>query len=211
MLLNKFKSFTCKIAGYAYECFYKTAQWLTEHNISANIITLIGVSFAIIGLNFLALEHYILALFCLILNRICDILDGMCARLKHITSFGVFFDIVADYTSFAIFIWGFSLANPVQNSAAGTFMLVCLIISAVTLLSYALISKQNYKIINQSNLKICIWGHIQNFDTFISLLLMCLFNQYFMPIAIFFSLLLIGKSLIITSKAYYVLEINNEG
>ena len=89
--------------------------------------------------------------------------------------------------------------------------MVTLNISAVALLAYALISKQDYKKINQSSLKICIWGNIQNFDTFIALCLMCGLNQYFMPIAVFFGLLLLGKSLIIVSKAYYILEIKGKG
>ena len=210
MLLDKLQPYTCKTAEFAYKCFHKGAKWLIKHNISANIITFCGLVFAIIGLNFLALGNNIPALICLIFNRICDILDGMCARLKQITSFGAFFDILADYTSFALFIWGFTLSNPNTNSGAGIFMLVCLVISAVSLLSYALISKQNYKLINRSNLKICIWGHIQNFDTFVALFLMCIFNQYFVPIAIFFSLLMLGKSLIISSKAFYILEIKKD-
>jgi len=56
----------------------------------------------------------------------------------------------------------------------------------------------------------CLWGNLQNFDTFIALVLMCLFNAYFMQIATFFGLLSLGKSLIIASKAYYALEINAE-
>lgn len=211
MFFDKLEPITCKVANFFYQQFYNWAKWLTNHNISANLVTLCGIIFAILGLNFLALDSFLLAFFCLILNRICDILDGMCARLKQITPFGVFFDILADYSSFALFIWGFVLANPAINSAAGVFYLVTLNISAVSLLAYALISKQDYKKINQSAVKICLWGNIQNFDTFIALCLMLFLYQHFMPIAVFFGLLLLGKSLIIVSKAYYILEINGKG
>ena len=152
-----------------------------------------------------------MAFLCLILNRICDILDGICARLKNITKFGIFFDILADYTSFALFLWGFILVNPTQNAISGSFIIVCLLISAVSLLSFAMTSHQDFKKINQSNIKICIWGHVQNFDTFIALTLMCIFNQYFMQISIFFGLLSLGKALIVISNAYYALEIKDKG
>ncbi len=211
MIYSKIQPYICKIADIFYHKFSKSAKWLIKHNINANIITFCGIMIAITGLNFLALQSYFAALVCLLLNRICDILDGMCARLKNITKFGIFFDIFADYTSFSLFLWGFILSNPEQNSVSGSFMLVCLIISAVALLSYALISKQDFKKINQSGIKICIWGHLQNFDTFVALTLMCIFEQYFLMIAIFFGLLLLGKSLIIISKAYYSLEIENKG
>ena len=211
MFTKKLQPYICHFADFAYKKTLFYANFLNKHNISANIVTLTGIILAILGLNFLAINNYFLAFICLISNRICDILDGICARLKNITPFGVFFDILADYTSFALFIWGFTLANPQNNSAGGIFMLICLLISAVSLLSYALISKQDYKKINQSSVKICIWGHLQNFDTFIALVLLCIFNQHFLPISIFFSLLLLGKSLIITSRAYYTLEIKGKG
>ncbi|MBE6450868.1 MAG: CDP-alcohol phosphatidyltransferase family protein [Alphaproteobacteria bacterium] len=210
MILNTLQPYTCKIANYVYHHAQNFAKFIVKHNITANAITFCGLIFAVLGLNFLALEYYALAFLTLILNRICDILDGMCARLKKITPFGIFFDISADYTSFALYLWGFTLANPEHNAKAGIFMLVCLIISAVVLLSYALISKQDYKKLNQSSIKMCLWGNLQNFDTFIALVLMCLFNAYFMQIATFFGLLSLGKSLIIASKAYYALEINAE-
>ena len=211
MLNKKLQPYICRFADFTYKKALICAKYLINHNVSANMITFCGILFAILGLNFLAINNYFLAFICLISNRICDILDGICARLKKITSFGIFFDIIADYTSFSLFIWGFTLANPQDNSGGGVFLLICLLISAVSLLSYALISKQDYKKINQSNVKICLWGHLQNFDTFIALVLLCIFNQHFMPISIFFSLLLLGKSLIISSKAYYTLEIKDKG
>ncbi len=211
MFTKKLQPYICKIANLSYAKTLIIAKWLLKHNISANIITFSGIIMAGFGLNFLALENYFLAFLCLLLNRICDILDGICARLKNITQFGIFFDIVADYTSFALFLWGFILANPLQNATGGTFMLICLIISAVSLLTYALISKQDYKELNESNIKICLWGNIQNFDTFIALTLMCLFYEYFILISIFFGLLLLGKSLLIISRAYYTLEIKGKG
>ena len=209
MFTKKLQPYICKFADFTYQKFHRFAKWLVKNNISADLITFLGICFAISALNFLAVESYLMALICLLFNRLCDILDGMTARLKHITKFGIFFDIFADYTSFGLFLWGFILANPEKNSISGSFLIVCLFISAVSLLSFAISSNQDFRKINQSGIKICLWGHIQNFDTFIALFLMCLFNQYFLLISVFFGLLLLGKSLIIISKAYYELEIKN--
>ena len=210
MFTKKLKPHICSFADFAYKKTFNLAKLLVKYNVSANIVTFSGIGFAVLGLNFLAIESYSWAFLCLILNRVCDILDGMCARLNGITDFGIFFDIVADYTSFALFLWGFILANPPQNSVSGAFMMMSLLISAISLLTYTLTTKQDYNLINQSNIKICIWGHLQNFDTFIALCLMCLFNMFFTVISIFFGLLLLLKSLIIVSNAYYVLEIKNK-
>lgn len=183
------------------------ASWLSKNNISPNLITLIGLVLAMLGLNFLAMESYFLAFVCLVLNRLCDMLDGICARQKQITPFGAFFDIFADYTSYALFIFGFILANEDNNSSAGAFLLVTLLISVATFLGLAITSEKSFKDLNASRLNICMWGTAQNADSFIALALMCLFSGLFMQLAIFFGLLLLGKSLLLVTAAYYNLDI----
>lgn len=183
------------------------ATWLLKHRITPNTITLFGLLFAILGLNFLALEHYFTALLCLLANRFCDVLDGIAARHNKMTAFGAFFDIFADYTSTALFIWGFILAVPSSNAVAGAFMLAALTASAAALLGFTAVSGQNYRRLNRSGFRICTWGTVQNFDSFAALFIMCLLPGYFMPIAIFFGLLSLGKTLLIISGAYYSLEI----
>ena len=183
------------------------ATWLDRNNISPNLITLIGLIFAIFGLNFLAIESYFLAFICLVFNRLCDILDGISARQKQITPFGAFFDIFADYTSYALFVLGFILANPADNGSAGAFLLVTLLISVAALLGLSATSEKTFRELNASRTNICMWGTLQNADSFVALLLMCLFSDLFMQLAIFFGLLLLGKSLLLVTTAYYNLDI----
>lgn len=184
-----------------------TASWLAKNNVSPNLITLGGLIFAALGLNFLAMEAYFSAFVCLLLNRLCDILDGICARQKQVTPFGAFFDIFADYTSYALFVFGFILANNEDNGAAGAFLLVTLLISVAALLGLAITSEKSFKELNASKANVCMWGTLQNADSSIALILMCLFPAFFMQLAIFFGLLLSGKSLLLLSSAYYNLEI----
>ena len=120
---------------------------------------------------------------------------------------GAFFDIFADYTSYALFVLGFILANPADNGSAGAFLLVTLLISVAALLGLSITSDKSFKELNASKVNICMWGTLQNADSFVALLLMCLFSGLFMQLAIFFGLLLLGKSLLLVSTAYYNLNI----
>ena len=56
-----------------------------------------------------------------------------------------------------------------------------------------------------------MWGAAQNADIFAALFLMCVFPMFFMQLALFFGLFLIGKSLLVISNAYYNFEIAVKG
>lgn len=207
-ILKKFESISvCSALNYFYDISEKTVDWLAQYSIKANAITLGGLFFAVLGVNFLAMEYYFSALVCLLLNRWCDVLDGISARRQEITAFGAFFDIAADYLSLGLFIFGFALAAPADNAVAGSFMLLALCFSAAVLLGLAIVSGQNYRKLNRSKLKICLWGSIQNFDVSLALVLMCLVPAWFMPLALFFGLISLVKSLLLVSSAYYNLVI----
>jgi len=197
----------CPFLNRTYQKAEKLAQWLSKHGVSPNFITFCGLGLALLGLNFLATGHFFIALLCLLANRFCDIMDGVLSRLGKITRFGAFFDIFADYTAAALFIWGFILAAPANNAGAGSFLLVSQLISAAALLGFSSVSGRNFYQLNQSGLRICAWGTLQNFDTFSLLLLMCLFPGIFVFWAILAGLIALGKSLLIVSGAYYNLEI----
>ena len=205
------KAFSCSYTEKAYKKLEEFSKQLTKYGVSANIITFAGVFFAVLGLNFLAIGGYFFAFLCLVLNRLCDVLDGINARQHQITPFGAFLDICSDYTSAGLFILGFILANPDNNATSGAFLLVTLLIASAALLGSALVAGQSYRELNSSNSKICMWGAVQNADIFAALFLMCVFPMFFMQLALFFGLFLIGKSLIVISNAYYNFEIAVKG
>lgn len=205
-----FISSLCPFMNRIYFGLNRTALILVRFGIRADMLTLAGLIFAVLGLNFLALESYFMGFACLSFNRLCDLLDGQVARQTHITKFGAYFDIFADTTAAALLMWGFVLGNITQNAAAGCFYLTALLVSTTALLGLSSVSKQNDKSLNRSTLKICAWGALQNADIFGALLLMCLLPSYFIPIAIFFGLLLWGKTLLIISGAYWILKIQTQ-
>lgn len=205
------KVFACSYTAKAYQKLEEVSKKLTKYGVSANMITFAGLFFAVLGLNFLAIGGYFFAFLCLVLNRLCDILDGISARQHQITPFGAFLDICSDYASAGLFILGFILANPDNNATSGAFLLVAMLIAGTALLGAALVAGQSYQELNRSNSKICMWGAIQNADIFAALFLMSLFPLFFMQLALFFGLFLIGKSLLVISNAYYNFEIAAKG
>lgn len=205
------KVFSCSYSEKAYAKLETFSKMLTKHGISANMITFAGLFFAVLGLNFLAINGYFFAFLCLVLNRLCDVLDGISARQHQITPFGAFLDICSDYTSAGLFILGFILANPENNATSGAFLLVALLIASAALLGSALVGGHSYQELNSTKSKICMWGAMQNADIFAALLLMSILPVFFMQLALFFGLFLIGKSLLVISNAYYNFEIAAKG
>jgi len=188
----------------------KIAKVLVKYGISANLITTIGLGFAILGLNFVALGATYWALFCFFMNRIADLLDGAVARLKQIRPFGVFYDLFADYCAYGLFLWGFVLFNPDDYAPSGAFLLLMFLLSAVSLLGYALTAKLPLLSLNL-NSKSCLLSLTHNLDMFLMIMLLCLLPQFFIVLSIFFGGLLALKSLLVLSSAYYSLEISKKG
>lgn len=202
---------SCRLFNEIFRRLDLWAMWLIKHRVSADMVTFAGIGFALLGLNFLALSQFFAAFICLLLNRLADIMDGRIARRVKITRFGVFLDIFADYTSYALFIWGFILAAPEYNGGAGAFLLTTLAVSAAALLGFSSVSGLNFRKLNRSVLSLCAWGTLQNIDHFTALILMCLMPRYFVVLAILFGLISLGKTLLIVSGAYYTLEIARKG
>ena len=205
------KVFSCSYSKKAYAKLESFSKMLTKHGISANMITFAGLFFAVLGLNFLAISGYFFAFLCLVLNRLFYVLDCISSRQHQITPFVSFLDRCSDYTSAGLFILGFILANPDNNATSGAFLLVALLIASAALLGSALVGGHSYQDLNSTKSKICMWGAMQNADIFAALFLMSILPVFFMQLALFFGLFLIGKSLLVISNAYYNFEIATKG
>ena len=201
----------CKLKNHIVFTIDRLGSYLSQAHISANMITALGVLFALLGLNFASLGNFQLTLLCFIINRLCDILDGAIARCTHQSRFGAFFDMCADLISYALFVWGFILYAPSSFAAGGSFLLLSFFANVVTLLSYAIISKQKFLDLH-SSLKPLYSINVFNYtDMFFAVFLICLIPHWFIPISIFFGLLLNAKSLLLISRAYFVLDIEQKG
>lgn len=187
------------------EAFNDWGKYLAGIGLSANVVTIIGFIIGIFTINFLAMGMFATALLCIIVNRVFDALDGAIARNSKVTDFGVFLDATLDYIFYAGVIFGFALADPVNNAVAASFLLLAFTASACSLLAYAVIA---YKNKSTEELKLgmspfYLGGIAQGFETLTALVLMCLLPGWFMQLAIVLGILSIIKALSIIVTAYY--------
>lgn len=201
-----------KFSSVIYDKIQKLAKLIAKLGISANVITITGFVVGLLAINFLAIESYGWALICILLNRFCDILDGAVAKASKVTEFGVFLDACLDYMFYAGVIFGFALANPEQNAIAASFLMFGFIASASALLSYGVIAYKNKTQskpdINES--PFYLGGIAQGFETFTTLVVLCIIPNLFMPLAIILGVFCFIKAVSVIISAYYVLVVSNK-
>lgn len=198
-----------KISDYFQIAIQKFAKIFAKSGISANMITLVGFMVGLLAINFLAIENYGYALICILINRFCDILDGAVAKLNKPTNFGLFFDAALDYIFYAGVIFGFALANSEQNAIAATFLLFAFVSSACVLLAYGIIADHQksdvHMQLNES--PFYLGGIAQGFETFATLVILCIVPRLFMPLAVILGIFCFIKAVSVIISAYYVFVI----
>ena len=176
-----------------------------QKGISANMVSILGFSVGMLAINFLAMNMFFWALLCILLNRLFDALDGATAKNKNISDFGVFLDATLDYIFYAGVIFGFALANPMENAVAASFLLFGFSASASAMLAYAVIAYKNSKSkepdLEQS--PFYLGGMAQGFETLTALVVLCIVPIWFLPIAIVLGCWCLVKALMIISAAYF--------
>ena len=201
-----------KISGSFQKIIQKLAKIVAKSGISANMITLTGFIVGLLAINFLAIEHYGSALICILINRLCDILDGAVAKLNKPTNFGLFFDATLDYIFYAGIIFGFALANPGQNAVAAAFLLFAFASSACALLAYGIVADQqkseDHPQLNES--PFYLGGIAQGFETFATLLILCIVPRLFMPLAVILGIFCFVKAGSVIISSYYVFVISEK-
>lgn len=207
--INQLSESICGFVKKAYALLYKFFDTLGKKfgksGISANWVSVFGFVIGIFAINFLAMEMYGYALLCILINRAFDALDGAIARHSKVTDFGIFLDAALDYIFYAGVIFGFALANPVDNAVAAGFLLFAFTSSSCALLAYAVVA---YKNKSQDKLEFnqspfYLGGIAQGFETFIALVILCIVPIWFMPIAIILGVLSLVKALSVIAAAYY--------
>lgn len=125
----------------------KGADILYGMKLSPNMVTSIGLIFALMVFAALYGQHYIMALVFLGLNRLADGLDGPLAQIfaqqgkDHNGDFGAYFDIVSDFVFYAGYPLFFALGAP-QYMSASAVLLAAFILSGTSFLAYAIIAEK---------------------------------------------------------------------
>lgn len=183
----------------------RLGKGIVRTGISANLVSIFGFVIGIFAINFLAMQLYFSALICILINRFCDALDGAIARHSETTGFGVFLDATLDYTFYAGVIFGFALANPLQNAVPAAFLLFGFAAAACAMLAYAVIA---YKYDNRPQVKLeqspfYLGGIAQGFETTVALIILCIMPGWFLQIAIVLGVLSLVKAFSVMATAYY--------
>ncbi len=162
------------------------ARYLVKFKVSANMLTLFGLLFAIFGsvLYYLDIINYSLLVVILICG-IIDILDGKVANLTTKTSFGAFLDIVVD--RIVEFIFLFVIASKIGDYFYFFILFGIFFISIAVFLTSAVIS--NNSTTNKSFYYST--GVTERTETFIFISLLVLFSGYYKLIIIIFICLVI--------------------
>ena len=191
----------------------KLGAKLAKIGITANMVSVCGFVIGMLAVNCLANNAYGWALLLILINRLGDALDGAIAKIKGKTEFGMFLDVVLDYIFYAGVIFGFALANPVENALVAVFLLFSFTASACTMLAYGLVAyfrgAKISEVLNESPFYLGGWA--QGAETITALLLLCLVPNWFVPVAMILGFWCLLKTLVIISSAYYSFVVQSRG
>ena len=158
--------------------------------VSANMTTVIGFVFGLIAITLIVLHNFSIAAIFIGLNRLADGLDGAIARHTHLTDFGGFLDIVADFIIYSGIVFAFGVTNP-DNLFYAAFLIFSFIGPITSFLAYAVIASKR-KITSSKRGKKSFYylgGICEGTETATVLFLFCLIPQYFNVICIVFGIL----------------------
>ncbi len=204
--LNQIKEVGNKFYGKFYNVVDLIAKKMAKVDINANFVSVTGFIIGLFAINFIAMGNFLYGLLFILVNRFFDILDGAVAKNQKVKSdFGVFLDASLDYIFYAGVIFGFALADPVENALSAAFLLACFCAAACSMLAYGIIA---YKKDVDKKLPIYLGGTFQAGEMAIALILMCLLPALFLPLAILFGIISLVKAFSIIISSYYAFVIN---
>ena len=155
--------------------------------ISANTVTGFGFLLGISAVPLIVTEQYGAALVLILLNRLFDGLDGAVARHSLLTNFGGYLDIVCDFIFYAAIVFGFALARP-ENALYAAFLIFSFMGTGSSFLTYAIMAEKHGISTDIRGRKSLYYlgGLAEGGETIVAMLLMCIFPDYFMIIALVF-------------------------
>ncbi|MGL4234975.1 CDP-alcohol phosphatidyltransferase family protein [Tabrizicola sp.] len=169
-----------------------SGRWLAARGASADAVTLVGLA---LGLTAAALiwagwSGLVVAL-PLLASRLADGLDGAVARARGKTDLGGYLDIVSDFAFYGALPLAFVLRDPVENGAAGAFLLFSFYVNGATFLGYAVIAaKRGLETTSRGEKSLYFTaGLLEGTETILFFLLIALWPSLFVPAAWVFGVL----------------------
>ena len=169
----------------------RMARGLVRAGLGADAISFIGFSLGMAAALAIALQHFTAGLVLLLLSRLMDGLDGAVARLTQPTDRGGFLDITLDFVFYASIPLAFALAHPVQNALPAAVLLASFMGTASSFLAFAIVAAKRGLASTALPGKsfYFLGGLTEATETIAAFVAMCLWPQWFAPIAYGFAAL----------------------
>ncbi len=152
---------------------------------TANGMTIAGLLIGLSAALLIYMGHPWLALIPLILSRLADGLDGAVARATQKTDFGGYFDISADFLFYGSVPFAFVLMSPAENGSAGAFLLASFYFNGTSFLGYAILAEKRGMTTSAQGAKSLYYSHglLEGGETILFFVCLCLFPDWFAPLA----------------------------
>lgn len=169
----------------------RAAQGLVRFGVGANALTFMGFFIGMGAALAIALQQFLPGLGLLLLSRLLDGLDGAVARATTPTDRGGFLDITLDFLFYAAIPLAFAMANPDANALAAAVLLASFIGTGSSFLAFAAVAekRQLQSVAFPDKSFYFLGGLTEATETLLAFAAMCLWPQYFAPIAYGFAAL----------------------
>ncbi|MGI9216980.1 MAG: CDP-alcohol phosphatidyltransferase family protein [Hydrogenophaga sp.] len=169
----------------------QAARGLVRLGVGANAISVAGFALGLAAAGAIAAQHYLAGLVLLLLSRLMDGLDGAVARATQPTDRGGFLDITLDFLFYAAIPLAFAIAEPAANALPATVLLASFIGTGSSFLAFAAIAEKRGLTDTALPGKsfYFLGGLTEATETIAAFAAMCLWPQWFAPIAYGFAAL----------------------
>jgi phosphatidylglycerophosphate synthase len=169
----------------------KLGKWLAQMGWTANGVTLLGLVLGLLSALCIAVGQPLLATLPLLLSRLADGLDGAVARATKGTDFGGYLDITADFLFYGAVPAAFVIAAPETNAIAGAFLLTSFYVNGTSFLGFAILAEKRKMKTDARGVKSLYFtgGLLEGTETILFFALLCLFPNWFAPMAWIFGAL----------------------
>jgi phosphatidylglycerophosphate synthase len=169
----------------------RIAHALVRRGVGADALTLAGFALGLGAAAAIAWQQFSAGLVLLLLSRLMDGLDGAVARATTPTDRGGFLDITLDFLFYALIPLAFALADPAANALAAAVLLAAFMGTGSSFLAFAVLAEKRglHSVAFPDKSFYFLGGLTEGSETIAAFVAMCLWPQWFAPIAYGFAAL----------------------
>lgn len=169
----------------------QAARGLVRLGVGANAISVTGFALGVAAAAAIAGQHFMAGLALLLLSRLMDGLDGAVARATTPTDRGGFLDITLDFLFYAAIPLAFAVADPAANALPAAVLLASFLGTGSSFLAFAALAEKRGLTDTALPGKsfYFLGGLTEATETITAFAAMCLWPQWFGPIAYGFAAL----------------------